>query len=61
MTAPILELLAVSTQPSPEVCEYRDTGRFGLIADMPSAVGGEPRQLRFMGRADQSLEYWQGG
>ena len=55
-----LKFLAVSTRLSPEVCEYPDTGRFGLLAEMPSAVDGKPRELRFMGRAGESLEYWQG-
>jgi len=55
-----LKFLAVSTRLSPEVCEYPDTGRFGLLAQMPGAAGGKPRELRFMGRASDSLEYWDG-
>lgn len=55
-----LKFLAVSTRLSPEVCEYPDTGRFGLLAELPSAADGKPRELRFMGRAGESLEYWQG-
>jgi hypothetical protein len=55
-----LKFLAVSTRLSPEVCEYPDTGRFGLLAEMPGAADGKPRELRFMGRAGESLEYWQG-
>ena len=55
-----LKVLAVSTRLSPEVCEYPETGRFGLLAEMPGAADGQPRELRFMGRAGDSLEYWQG-
>jgi hypothetical protein len=55
-----LKVLAVSTRLSPEVCEYPDTGRFGLLAEMPGAADGKPRELRFMGRAGESLEYWKG-
>ena len=55
-----LKFLAVSTRLSPEVCEYPDSGRFGLLAELPSAAEGKPRELRFMGRARESLEYWQG-
>jgi len=55
-----LKFLAVSTRLSPEVCEYPDTGRFGLLAELPSAADGKPRELRFVGRAGESLEYWQG-
>jgi len=55
-----LKFLAVSTRLSPEICEYPDTGRFGLLAELPSAADDKPRELRFMGRAGDSLEYWQG-
>jgi uncharacterized cupin superfamily protein len=55
-----LKVLAVSTRISTEVCEYPDTGRFGLIAELPGGADGKPRQLRFVGRATESLEYWQG-
>lgn len=55
-----LKFLAVSTRLSPEVCEYPDTGRFGLLAELPGTADGQPRELRFVGRAGESLEYWQG-
>lgn len=55
-----LKFLAVSTGLSPEICEYPDSGRFGLLAELPSAADGKPRELRFVGRAADSLEYWQG-
>jgi hypothetical protein len=55
-----LEFSAVSTRLSPGVYEYPDTGRFGLLAEMPSAADGKPRELRLMGRAGESIEYWQG-
>ena len=55
-----LKFLAVSTRLSPEVCEYPDTGRFSLLAEMPGTADGKPRQLTFVGRAGESLEYWQG-
>jgi uncharacterized cupin superfamily protein len=55
-----LKFLAVSTRISPEVAEYPDTGRFGLLADMPPGTDGKPRALRFVGRAGESLEYWRG-
>jgi uncharacterized cupin superfamily protein len=55
-----LKFLAVSTRLSPEICEYPDTGRFGLLAELPSAADGKPRELRFIGRVGESLEYWQG-
>jgi hypothetical protein len=45
---------------SPEVAEYPETGRFGLLAEMPPTVDGKPRELRFVGRSDESLDYWLG-
>jgi uncharacterized cupin superfamily protein len=55
-----LKFLAISTQISPEICEYPDTGRFGLMAEMPPGADGKPRDLRFVGRPDETLDYWQG-
>jgi uncharacterized cupin superfamily protein len=55
-----LRYLAVSTRISPEVAEYPDTGRFGVLANMAANADGTPRMLMFMGREDQSLDYWEG-
>ncbi len=54
-----LRYLAVSTKLSPEFCEYPDSGKFGVFAMLPS--GNEtPRIVRFVGRENQSLDYWEG-
>lgn len=45
-----LRYLAVSTNISPEVAEYPDTGKFGVLTDT----------FRFVGRAKDSLDYWEG-
>ena len=45
-----LRYLAVSTKISPEVAEYPDTGKFGVLAE----------GMRFVGKKDQSLGYWDG-
>ncbi|HEV7121542.1 MAG TPA: cupin domain-containing protein, partial [Candidatus Paceibacterota bacterium] len=45
-----LKYLAVSTKLSPEIADYPDTGKFGILTD----------DFRFVGRADQSLDYWEG-
>jgi uncharacterized cupin superfamily protein len=55
-----LKFLAISTRLSPEVAEYPETGRFGLLAEMPPTVDGKPRELRFVGRPGESLDYWLG-
>jgi uncharacterized cupin superfamily protein len=46
-----LRYLAVSTMQSPEIADYQDSKKFGVL----SADG-----FRFLGRVDQSLNYWDG-
>jgi uncharacterized cupin superfamily protein len=43
-----LRFLAVSTKLSPEIVEYPDSGKFGVLCD----------GFRFLGRAEESLGYW---
>lgn len=47
-----MRYLSVSTKEGPEICDYPDTGKFAVLAD-----GGK---FRYVGRADQSLDYWEG-
>ena len=67
MTRPIvntgeeeLRYLAVSTKMSPEIAEYPDSGKFGVLAELPSEAGGKPQAFRFVGREGQQLDYWEG-
>ena len=55
-----LRYLAVSTKLSPEIAEYPDTGRFGVLADLAPGADGKPRMLLFMGREGEGLDYWEG-
>jgi uncharacterized cupin superfamily protein len=52
-----LRYLAVSTKLTPEIAEYPDSGKFGVLAEVPGP-DGKPQQLRFLGRFDRSLGYW---
>ena len=45
-----LRYLAVSTKQSPEIAEYPDSGKFGVLGE----------GVRFLGKFDQSLGYWDG-
>jgi uncharacterized cupin superfamily protein len=54
-----LKYLAVSTKISPEVGEYPDSGKFGVFGEY-SGADGKPRGLRFIGRIEQSANYWEG-
>lgn len=53
-----LRYLAVSSMHMPEIAEYPESGRFGLLAPLTSASDGSPRMLMYMGREDDTLPYW---
>ncbi len=55
-----LKYLGVSTRLSPDIAEYPDTGRFGILAEFPPGPDGKPGGLRFIGRAGESGLYWDG-
>ncbi|MBI5431092.1 MAG: cupin domain-containing protein [Nitrosomonadales bacterium] len=55
-----LKYLAVSTKLSPEIAEYPDTGKFGVLAEYPAGADGKPRGFRFVGRAELGADYWEG-
>ena len=54
-----LKYLAVSTKLSPEIGEYPDSNKFGVLAHFPGD-DGKPEVFRFLGRADASLGYYDG-
>ena len=55
-----LKYLAVSTMEAPEVAEYPDSGKFGVICG--SAPGSDPGQQTFRIFASKSsgVDYWEG-
>jgi uncharacterized cupin superfamily protein len=55
-----LKYLAVSTRMSPEIAEYPESGKFGVLAEFPPGPDGRPGGMRFVGRAGQSLDYYDG-
>lgn len=55
-----LRFLAVSTMRTPEVCEYPNSGKFGVYAEFPGPADGRPRMFRYLGREAQSIDYWDG-
>ena len=55
-----LKYLAVSTRLTPEVGEFPDSGKFALLAEYPPGADGKPSTFRFVGRAGQGLDYWDG-
>jgi uncharacterized cupin superfamily protein len=55
-----LKYLVVGTKYSPEITEYPDSGKFGVVAEFPPDANGEPERFGFVGRQDQNVEYWNG-
>ncbi|HKT31506.1 MAG TPA: cupin domain-containing protein [Gammaproteobacteria bacterium] len=51
-----MRYLAVSTLADVEICDYPDSGKFGVYEDLP----GKPQRLRFLSRPNDSLDYWDG-
>ena len=55
-----LKYLAVSTKLSPEIANYPDSGKFGVLADFPPDEEGKPQRFMYVGRENGSLDYWEG-
>ena len=55
-----LRYLSISTREYPEVCEYPDSGKFGVMADYGPAADGTPQFFRVIGRQGESVDYWEG-
>ncbi|MBM3528297.1 MAG: cupin domain-containing protein [Alphaproteobacteria bacterium] len=54
-----LTYLAVSTRISPEIVDYPDSGKFGVLAEL-AGPEGKPQIWRFVNRGEASLNYWDG-
>lgn len=52
--------LAVSTKQAPAVVDYPDSGKFGILSEVPGPTGAAPKRFMFLGRAEESLSYWDG-
>ena len=55
-----LKYLAVSTKLSPEIAEYPDSDKFGILAEHSPGSDGKPRGFRFVGRENLNISYWDG-
>jgi uncharacterized cupin superfamily protein len=54
-----LRYLGISTMKDPEVVEYPDSGKFGVLA-IGEGNSFATARLRYIGRADSGLDYWDG-
>jgi uncharacterized cupin superfamily protein len=55
-----LKYLALSTKLSPEIAEYPDSGKFGVLAEFPAGIDAKPQVFRFVGRQSAGVDYWDG-
>lgn len=56
-----LKYLAVSTCVWPEIAEYPDSGKYGVLAQFPSGDDGKPQSFRFITREQSGMDdYWEG-
>ena len=55
-----LKYLAVSTKLTPDIAEYPDSGKFGVLAEYPAGADGKPQAFRFVGRLNLGIDYWEG-
>jgi uncharacterized cupin superfamily protein len=54
-----MRYLAVSTLAPIEICEYPDSGKFGVYEDLPGAEGNGTR-FRHLARREDARDYWEG-
>lgn len=54
-----LRFLAVSTRKTPELAEYPDSGKFGVMAQY-AGDDGKPQMFLHVGTREQNLPYWDG-
>ena len=55
-----LRYFSVSTKFSPEICEYPDSEKFGVLAEFGADSDGNPHRFVFIGRESDSRNYWEG-
>jgi uncharacterized cupin superfamily protein len=55
-----MRYLAVSTKLYPEIAEYPDSGKFGVLAEFEKDAEGKPDLFRYLGKTENSLSYWDG-
>ncbi len=59
-SAGVLRYLAISTQQSPDVVEYSDTGRYGVFVADEHALAAAVKGFRALFRIEDSPGYWDG-
>jgi uncharacterized cupin superfamily protein len=56
-----MKYLAVATSQSPEIAEYLDSEKVGVLAEFHAEDGGKPTVMRYIIRDQAGMaEYWEG-
>lgn len=55
-----LRYLAVSSKLSPEICEYPDSNKYGILGDFGVGQDGKPQVVRLITRQGETVDYWEG-
>jgi uncharacterized cupin superfamily protein len=55
-----LRYLAISTMLEPDVAEYPDSNKFGVLSGAPPGGDKSKRRLSFVGRLSSNLDYYDG-
>jgi len=56
-----MKYLAVGTSESPEIAEYPDSGKVGVLAQFPAKGDGKPSVMRYIIRDQAGMtDYWEG-
>jgi uncharacterized cupin superfamily protein len=55
-----MRYLSVSTMAPIEICEYPDSGKFGVYEDLPDDENGRHARLRHLARHEDARDYWEG-
>lgn len=56
-----LTYIGVSTQLSPEIADYPDSGKFGILANFGVDENGQPKRFMYLGKEGEGIkDYWEG-
>lgn len=55
-----MRYLSLSTLAPAEICEYPDSGKFGVFEDLPDTPDGRHKRFRHLGRREDARDYWEG-
>lgn len=55
-----MRYLSVSTMAPIEICEYPDSGKFGVFEDLPDDTNTASVRFRHLARAEDARDYWEG-